>query len=305
MNTSRTQSDVYSRVTQQIVAQLEQGIRPWIRPWKSGHAAVPLCRPLRHNGMPYRGVNVLLLWGEAFEKAYTSPIWMTYRQAQELGGHVRKGEHGTFVVYADQYVKTEGDEASGEAIERRIAFMKAYVVFNVEQIAELPAHFYPTTEAMPAPAPVPRIEAAEAFFAGTGARILHGGDRAFYSPTRDFIQMPPRERFRDAPAYCTTLAHELVHWTSHPMRIHRELGKRFGDDAYAAEELIAEMGAAFLSADLGITPEVLDDHAAYLALWLNVLKDDSRAIFTAASQAQRAVDYLHQLQDAAKVQVAA
>ena len=171
--------------------------------------------------------------------------------------------------------------------------MKGFTVFNVEQIEGLPAHYY--TKAEPRE-PIARIEQAEAFFAATGAVITHGGNMAYYFPGHDLVRMPPRDSFRDAESYCAVLAHELTHWTSHPSRCDRELGKRFGDGAYAAEELIAEMGSAFLCADLGITPEVRPDHAQYLRQWLGILQDDKRAIFTAAAQAQRAADYLHSLQ---------
>jgi len=231
---------------------------------------------------------VLLLWGEALEKGYNAPIWMTYKQAATMGAQVRKGEHGSLVVYADKFTKTETDVQGHEA-EREIPFMKGYTVFNVEQVEGLPAHFYAKAEA---PHPVDRIPAVEAFAAATGATIQHG-NRAFYAPSRDLVQMPPRESFRDAESYAATLVHELTHWTAHPSRLARELGKRFGDQAYAAEELIAEMGSAFLCADLGISPEVRDDHASYLAHWLDVLQKDSHAIFTAASLAQRAGEYLH------------
>ena len=292
--------DVYARVTAKIIADLEQGVRTWQRPWNAANADGNIIRPRRANGLPYRGVNVLLLWSEALDKGYTAPMWMTYKQAETLGAQVRKGEHGSLVVYADKITKTETDDQGKEA-ERQIAFMKGYTVFNVEQIDGLPAHY--ATKAEPAQ-PVERIEQAEAFFAATGATIRHGGNKAFYAPSLDFVQMPPRESFRDAESYAGTLCHELVHWSSHPSRLARELGKRFGDQAYAAEELIAEMGAAFLCADLGITPEVRDDHAAYLAHWLKVLKADNRAIFTAASQAQRAADYLHQVTTAEVAEVA-
>ena len=287
-------TDVYTRVTAKIVADLEQGVRPWLKPWNAEHAAGRISRPLRANGQPYRGVNVLLLWGEAQGKGYNAPIWITYKQAATLGGQVRKGEHGSLVVYADRFTKTETDE-QGQESARAIPFMKGYTVFNVEQVDGLPAHFYGKAEA---PRPVERIPQAEAFFAATGATVRHGGNQAFYAPHPDHIQMPPRESFVDAESYVVTLAHELTHWTAHPSRLARELGKRFGDHAYAAEELIAEMGSAFLCADLGLTPEARDDHASYLAHWLKVLKKDSHAIFTAASQAQRAADYLHQLVEA-------
>jgi len=284
-------TDVYARVTAKIVADLEQGVRPWLKPWNAEHAAGRITRPLRANGQPYRGVNVLLLWGEAEAKGYSAPIWITYKQAAALGGQVRKGEHGSLVVYADRFTKTETD-AQGNESEREIPFLKGYTVFNAQQVDGLPGHFYAGAET---PHPAERIPQAEAFFMCTGATVQHGGNRGFYAPTRDLIQLPPRESFRDAESYVATRAHETIHWTSHPSRLARELGKRFGDNAYAAEELIAEMGSAFLCADLGITPEVCEDHAAYLAHWLQVLKKDSHAIFTAASQAQRAADYLHQL----------
>ena len=172
---------------------------------------------------------------------------------------------------------------------------RAYTVFNVEQIDDLPAHY--TAPPPPRPEPPQRIAAAEAFFAGTGADIRHGVSRALYSTTDDFIQMPPFEAFRDAESHAATLAHELTHWTRHPSRLDRDFGrKKHGDGGYAREELVAEMGAAFLCADLGITPEVRADHAAYLASWLEVLNNDKRFIFTAASAAQRAADYLHGLQ---------
>jgi antirestriction protein ArdC len=292
--------DVYSRVTSKIIADLEQGVRPWHKPWSASNASGNIIRPLRANGQPYRGVNVLLLWGEADARGYRSPIWITYRQAATLGAQVRKGEHGSLVVYADKITKTETD-SEGRETERAISFMKGYTVFNVQQVDGLPAHYY--TKAA-APSPVERIPQAEAFFAATGAKVRHGGNRAFYAPHADFIQLPPRQSFRDAESYAATLGHEIIHHTAHPSRLARELGKRFGDDAYAAEELIAEMGSAFLCADLGITPETRDDHASYLDHWLKVLKADSRAIFTAASQAQRAADYLHDIVNRQKQQAA-
>ncbi len=286
-------TDVYKRVTDRIITDLEQGVRPWQKPWNAEHTEGRIVRPLRHNGTPYRGINVLLLWTEAMAQGFASPTWMTFKQADALGAHVRKGEHGGLVVYADRFTKTKTDD-TGEQIEEEIPFMKGYTVFNVEQIEGLPEQYYmkPTEP----PEPVIRIEHAEAFFAATGAIIKHGGNRAFYTRHADRIQMPPRESFINPEGYCATLTHELTHWTAHPSRLERQLGKRFGDHAYAAEELIAEMGAAFLCADLAITPEVQPDHAQYLDYWLKVLKSDNRAIFTAAAQAQRAADYLHDLQ---------
>lgn len=287
--------DIYQKVTNQIVAALEKGVRPWMQPWSAEHAAGRITRPLRANGLPYQGINVLMLWGAAEEKGYSAPIWMTFKQAIALGGCVRKGEHGSLVVYASTFKKTEADESTGEETERDIPFLKGYTVFNVEQIDGLPAHYH--APAAPRLDPVQRIERAEAFFAALPATVRHGGGRAYYNIGSDFVQMPNFETFRDAESYYATLGHELTHWTRHPSRLDRDLGrKRFGDEGYAMEELVAELGSAFLSADLDLTPEPRDDHAAYVASWLKVLKDDKRAIFTAASYAQRAADFLASLQ---------
>lgn len=285
--------DVYSRVTNKILADLEHGVRPWVKPWDAGNTAGRILRPLRHNGTPYRGVNILLLWGSAVEQGFACPIWMTFKQAQELGAHVKKGEHGSLVVYADTLHKKETDEATGEEVEKDIPFMKGYTVFNVEQIEGLPVHYYAKPE-QPATAEEERNDALERFFRQTGAAIRHGGDRAYYSITGDYVQMPPFPAFRDAESYYATLAHEMTHWTRHPTRLERDFGrKQWGDEGYAKEELVAELGAAFLCADLGITPETREDHAAYIASWLKALKDDKRFIFTAASHAQKAADHLH------------
>ncbi|MGQ0524427.1 MAG: ArdC family protein [Betaproteobacteria bacterium] len=289
----KDRADLYTRVTARIIADLEQGVRPWLKPWNAEHAAGRITLPLRHNGTPYRGVNVLLLWGEAIEKGYASPVWMTYRQAAELKAQVRKGEHGSLVVYADSITRTETN-GEGEDEAREIYFMKGYTVFNVEQIDGLPAHYRAKPE--PKGEPMELIDNAERFFTATGATFRHGGNRAYYAPGPDVIQLPPPEAFKDAQSYAAIKAHEMTHWSAHPSRLARVLGKRFGDDAYAAEELIAELGSAFLCADLGITPEPREDHAAYLDHWLRVLRQDKRAIFTAAAQAQRALDYLHGLQ---------
>ena len=301
MTKTETQSpmaDVYSRVTARIVADLEQGVRLWMKPWSAGNIEGRITRPLRFNGTPYRGMNVFLLWGEAMERGFTAPLWMTYKQAQALGGQVRKGETGSLVVYADRFTKTETGDA-GQEIEREIPFMTGYTVFNVEQIDGLPEQYQPAPR--PALPPLQLHEAAEEFFAKTGATIRHGGNRAYYAPGLDVVQLPPPDAFRDAESYAATKAHELVHWTGHKSRNAREFGRRFGDQAYAFEELIAELGAAFLCADLGITPEVREDHAAYLAHWLQVLKQDKRAIFTAAAKAQRAADTRACLQEPAQM----
>jgi antirestriction protein ArdC len=290
---SAPRQDVYTRVTDKIIADLEQGVRPWMKPWNAEHAAGRITKPLRHNGQPYNGINILMLWSAAVTEGYSAPIWMTFRQAKELGAHIRKGEKGELVVYANTITRTE-ENGDGEETEHTIPFMKGYTVFNVEQIEGLPEHYYQLAE--PVLDPVERIDHAEQFFAATKADIRHGGNQAYYATGSDRIQLPPFESFRDAESYYATLAHETTHWTRHPSWIDRDFGrKRWGDEGYAQEELVAELGAAFLSADLGITPEIRDDHSAYIASWLKVLKEDKRAIFTAAAHAQLAVDFLHGL----------
>lgn len=292
--------DIYARITERIVADLERGVRPWIRPWSAVNATGRITRPLRHNGEPYTGMNVLLLWSETMARGFASPTWMTFKQAVELGGHVRKGESGSIVIYASRFTKTETD-AHGSEVERDIPFLKTYSVFNVEQIEGLPEHFNrPPALVLD---PLERIQHADRFFANTGAVIRHGGSAAFYAPSTDHIQMPPFETFRDATSYVAVLSHESVHWTADPRRVGRDLSRYAKDRSERArEELVAEIGSALLCADLGIVPELEPrlDHAAYLGSWLSVLSHDKRAIFAAAAHAQRAVTYLHGLQQQAE-----
>ena len=283
--------DIYARITQQIIRQLEAGVRPWNQPWS---AAGSVSRPLRHDGTPYSGINVVLLWSQAASRSYTRSTWMTFRQAIALGASVRKGERGATVVYANQFVRTESGEG-GDETERRIPFLKAYTVFNLEQIDGLPDRYAPASS--PAANPETRRPDVEAFFEACGATVRHGGGSAYYAPGPDVVQMPLFETFRDAHAYYATLGHEMTHWTRHPLRLDRDFGRRrHGDEGYAREELVAEIGAAFLCADLGLALEPRDDHAAYLGSWLDVLRGDKRFIVSAAAHAQRAVDYLHGLQ---------
>lgn len=288
-------TDIYERVTRQIVTALEAGVRPWHQPWNVEHTAGRITRPLRGNMVPYRGINVLMLWGEAMARGYVAPIWMTFRQAQELGAHVRKGERGSLVIYASTLNRTEEDAETGEETERAIPFMKGYTVFNVEQIDGLPEHYY----AKPAQRldPIIRIAEADVFVNATKADIRHGGGIAAYNVGEDFVRMPPFEAFRDPESYYATLIHELTHWTRHPSRLDRDLGhKRWGDAGYAMEELVAELGAAFILADLDIASAPRAEHASYIHSWLKALNDDKRAIFAAAAHAQRAVDFLNALQ---------
>ena len=292
MNSER--QDVYTRITDKIIADLEQGVRTWMKPWSAGNTAGRITRPLRHNGVAYSGINILMLWAEAMDKGFSAPIWMTFKQALELNANVRKGEKGSLVVYANSITRTEEGD-NGEESEREIHYMKGYTVFNVEQIDGLPEHYYGKPE-MP-PTPVERIAHAEEFFKATAADVRYRADRAFYSSEGDYIQMPVIEAFRDAESFYATLAHESTHWTKHPSRLDRSFGRKaWGDEGYAKEELVAELASAFLCSDLNITPEVRDDHASYIASWLTVLKNDKRAIFSAAAHAQKAVDFLHGLQ---------
>jgi len=287
-------TDIYQKVTDKIIADLEKGELTWLKPWTAGNMDGRIVKPLRHNGIAYSGINVLMLWGAALEAGFLSPHWMTFKQAKELGANVRKGERGNPVVYANTITKTE-EQADGSEEERKIPFMKAYTVFNVEQIEGLPEHFY--AKPVPVIDPAQRIDHAEAFFAASGADVRHGGNRAFYAGGSDHVQMPFFETFHSPEAYYATLGHELTHWTKHPKRLDREFGrKKWGDEGYAREELVAELGAAFLCADLGLTPEAGTDHAAYIQSWLKVLKEDKRAIFSAAAHAQKAADFLHGFQ---------
>jgi antirestriction protein ArdC len=296
--------DFYQRITDQIVLSLEQGVRPWMKPWNAEHAAGRITRPLRANGIAYQGINVLMLWSESLAKGYSAPIWMTFRQALELNAHVRKGERGSTVVYANKFTRTGTDAETGEETGQAIPFLKAYTVFNVEQIEDLPAQYHAVAE--PRLDPVQRNDRAEEFFAGIRADIRHSGSMAYYNIGSDFVQMPPFEAFRDAESYYATLAHECTHWTRHKSRLDRDLGrKKWGDAGYAMEELVAELGSAFLCADLDLTPEIREDHAAYIASWLEVLKNDKRAIFSAAAHAQKAADYLAGLQAIAQQEDAA
>ncbi|MBR0755379.1 DUF1738 domain-containing protein [Bradyrhizobium jicamae] len=295
-NGEKSRGDLYARITDRIVTELERGVRPWVRPWAAANMAGRITRPLRHNGQPYTGINVVLLWSEAVARGFHSPIWMTFKQASELGAHVRKGETGSTVVYASRFTKLETDAHGGE-VERDIPFLKAYTVFCVDQIDGLPEHYYDRPAVVVST--IERSARADAFFANTGAIVRHGGSMAFYAPSSDHIQLPPIESFRDTASYIAVRAHETVHWTAPAHRVNRDLS-RYGKDRSerAREELIAELGSCFLCADLGISPELepRPDHASYLASWLEVLSSEKRFIFSAAAHAQRAVAYLHDLQ---------
>jgi len=288
---------IFDRVTQKIIADLEQGVRPWQKPWDNSCAAAPLRRPQRHNGEHYNGVNILLLWDAALSKGYQNPIWMTFKQAEEYGARVRKGERASWIVYANKVHKTETDPQTGGLVEKQIPFLRGYSVFNAEQVEGLPEKFL-NLPATPRVLPgFGRLDHVDTFMKKSGALIRQGGDRAYYAEGDDFIQMPVLEAFRDRESYYAVLTHEITHWTKHKDRLNRNFGQIvWGDEAYAKEELVAELGSAFLCADLGITPEIRDDHASYIASWLHALKNDKKLIFAAAAHASRALTYLKELQ---------
>ena len=299
---SSKRTDPHARITDRILAELEQGVRPWMKPWSAETLAGRVTRPLRSTGEPYAGINVILLWMEAVANGYASPTWMTYKQAQAHGGQVRRGEQGAPIVYYGSTTRKPEQQTNGslelEGEGREIRFLKTYHVFNVAQIDGLPERFHPEPVEAPAPA-FERVEAAERYFEATGARVAHGGNQAFYMFGEDRIQLPPFEAFHNAEGYYATRGHETVHWTRHASRLDRSFGReRWGDEGYAREELVAELGSAFLAADLGLALEPRDDHASYIASWIKVLQNDRRAILSAAAHAERAVRYLHGLQQA-------
>lgn len=291
--TTIPKKDIYANVTQSIIEALEQVGRPWLRPWKNAHDLGVIPLPLRHDGTIYRGINVLMLWNAALKKGYLSPHWMTFKQAKALGGSVRKGEKSARVVYANSFEKVEQNQ-NGDEEKQEIFYMKGYAVFNANQVEGLADDYSIVPEI--SHNLDERIAKAELFFARLGADIRHGGNRAWYSHEHDYIRVPLFEAFHSGASYAATLAHELIHWTRHPSRLGRSFGQlRKGDKGYAQEELVAEIGAAFFCAHLGIASEIQEDHAPYIASWLQALRQDKRYIFRAASHAQRAVDYLLEL----------
>ncbi|MCB1876265.1 MAG: DUF1738 domain-containing protein [Chromatiales bacterium] len=271
-------NELYKAVTASIVADLERGVKPWQKPWDADEPF-----PANYStGQRYRGINILILWAQSQRVGFTSTQWLTYRQAAALGGQVRKGEHGTHCVfYKPVSVETVGEEDETEPKVRVVA--REFVVFNLDQIDGIAK---PQAERVDWNA----HDAAEEVLSGSGAKIRHGGTRAYYRSAEDRIQLPGRARFTNADDYYATALHELVHWTGHESRLARKLGNRFGSDAYAMEELIAEIGSAFLTTYLGITGEV--QHASYIDSWLTVLKRDTKAVFSAAAQAEKAFAFL-------------
>ena len=286
----KDRTSLYQEITDNIIAELEAGRVPWVQPWGTVAAKASLAMPKNAaTEHQYSGINVLILWGAVIEHGFSTQNWLTFRQALGLGAHVRKGEHGTTVVYADRFVPDEerrraerdGDEPNA------IPFLKRFTVFNTDQCENLP----PELTSAPAPSPEGLVlPHAEALIAGTGADFRIGGDRAFYNAVHDFIQVPRPEAYFEPINWHRTALHELGHWSGHPSRLGRDLWGNFGSALYAKEELIAEITSAFVCASLGIVPTVR--HADYIGSWLEALRDDNHAIVRAASAASKAADYL-------------
>ena len=280
-----THPSIYETVTATILHELEQGTAPWVKPWTTGDPP-----DLPHNLVSqrqYSGVNILLLWLASLAYGFRSAGWLTFKQATKLGGHVKKGAKGTHIVYASTFTKKVADPGTDDEEEKKIPFLKGYVVFNLEQTEGLPQRLYRVTPPKPL---ADALASVEAFIAAIGATVRHGGNRAFYQPALDFVQLPDPGQFENAAHYYATNLHEHGHWTGHKSRLDRDLSGRFGEEAYAAEELVAELTAAFLCAHLGITGRLR--HAEYIANWITLLSHDKKAIFTASAKATAAAEYL-------------
>lgn len=277
---------LYNEVTATVIRQLEEGVPPWVRPW--GDAKVRGVGMIPSNlvtGRLYSGGNILLLWLAAQQRGYSNLQFCTFRQIQELGSTVRKGERATHIIFTKHVTKKDeetGDEKSGTLV-------KSYAVFHYSQIENLGAKYLQPQQADEG-VTVPKNEQAVAFEQNTGITMRHEGNKAFYSPAADVVVVPPFSAFKDEEGYHGTVAHELVHASGHEKRLDRQFGKRFGDEKYAVEELVAELGSSYLCARLGYAPSFRS--SSYLASWLKVLKADNRAIFSAASHAGQAADWL-------------
>jgi antirestriction protein ArdC len=288
--------NLYSEVTSRILADLEAGAAPWVKPWRAlGHAGQP------RNGAtnrPYSGVNVVLIWQACQANIWTDYRFVTFKQALELGGNVKKGEKGTKIYFVSTIERTEEGEAGEDGKIRRIPFLKEYTVFNVAQCEglRLDAIAAPATEAE-------RDTLADEFLAATGAAIVEGSGEAYYRPGTDQIAVPHLAAFKSREHFYCTMFHELGHWTGAKHRLARDFSGRFGSQAYAGEELVAELTAAFLCAEFGIDGDLR--HAGYIEHWTKLLRSDERAFFTAASAAQKAADYLRGLALAEPAAIAA
>lgn len=268
-----------------IIARIERGVPPWRQPWaKGGNPSLPL----RSTGEPFTGANVWMLAFAAAEKGYAAPYWFTFQQALAIGACVRAGERSTKVVLYKQRTVSDDPDESGAGDPRILRFMKSYSVFNAEQLDQCPAEYLK----VPAVSAERRTAIVNGFVDAIPYRVVHGGDVACYSPALDLIRMPHPEAFRTPDDYLATRLHEAVHATGHSDRLAREFGKTFGDQAYAAEELVAELASAFLGLRIGLAPQLMDSHAAYLAHWASMLKERPNALMSASARAQEAVDLL-------------
>ena len=290
-------TSLYQEITGKIIAELEQGHVPWVQPWLGSGAGVSAPLGLPKNaatGQSYSGINILILWCAVAERGFSGQSWLTFRQALKLGAHVRKGETGATVVYADRFVSYRERARAAEAGDEpeAIPFLKRFTVFNADQCEDLPADIAPPPEP---PAENQILPQAEALIRAIGADIRIGGNRAFYVPSADYIQVPPPSAFFETVNWHRTVCHELGHWAGAAHRLNRDLSGAFGSSSYAREELCAEMTGAFVCAALAIVPTVR--HADYLAAWLEVLREDNRAIIRAASAASKAADYLLAFRD--------
>lgn len=285
--TAPARADVYARITADIAAAIEAGAGAWRMPWHHDGAADS--RPINAaSKRPYRGVNILALWVTAAGRNYASGLWGTLRQWNALGARVGKGERATTVVlWKEARQRADNDRDDCEDGQPRRLFARAFSVFNVAQVSGYQA------EPIALLAQSERIARADAFIAALGIPIVYGGEGAYYRPSADTVHLPPFERFVDAVSAAGVAIHECAHATGAPHRLGRDLSGRFGSHAYAMEEAVAELAASFILADLGLAHRPRPDHAAYLASWLKVLNEDPRAIFTAASKAQQAADWMH------------
>lgn len=281
---------LYDEITSKIIAELEARSAPWVQPWGTASAKVTLTMPRNAaTERQYTGINVLILWGAVIERGYPAQSWLTFRQALSLGGHVRKGERGTTVVYADRFTPDDERRRAAETGEdaQAVPFLKRFTVFNIAQCEALPDEMTAMAPSVDKDLILPE---AEALIRATGVDFRIGGERAFYDPRNDFVQVPQPQAYFEPVNWHRTALHEIAHATGHISRLNRDLTGSFGSKKYAFEELIAEISAAYLCASLGITPTVR--HADYIGSWLEVLREDNRAIVRAASQASKAADYL-------------
>ena len=287
--TNRVPRDHYQDVTDRIIAALEAGTPPWRRPWGPDKTGGPAMPRNASTGQRYRGINVLTLGMSALAFSSADPRWATYQHAEDRGWQVRKGERGTTGYFFKRLEIRDGSRPEGdEDAVKRIPLLRAFSLFHASQIEGIPDYVPPTIEEAPWRAP----EAAEIILANSGAVIRVGGERAFYSPSTDHIQMPPRSAFATAEGFCGTMIHEAGHWTGAESRLNRDLRNRFGSHDYAREELRAEIGQMMVCAELGIADCDFSNNAAYVASWLEKLRSDRKEIFRAAADAQRIADYL-------------